>query len=323
MATTYQRFNLLIDSGKRTNKNETNTDFSVNLTNGYKVKMARLKSACIPLTFYNITNNNNSFSYSVYGNAGYTHTYTVSIVAGRYNAEDIVTSVNNKLTAFAPDPVGNLQIQFDNTTGLFTFVYTVNPGDIALYINNSPFLNYIGFTPTQLTNTYQSSHLYIYPLNLPLLLTATNPPSFINTNYLKLTLNYLGSNLLSIDNNQNNTTFFLELDTDYQNDYFGKKLLIQNPADDTGCKNNIYDVPINLQNFKITLTDRNDNILDLNGVDWWCMIEIITEVPVASIIATELSQFIPPNNPNIPSYMIPSQPPVQQKKSNLPLWMRV
>ena len=41
----YQRINLLIDSSQRQNAGDSNSNFSVNLSNAYQVKLARLKKA--------------------------------------------------------------------------------------------------------------------------------------------------------------------------------------------------------------------------------------------------------------------------------------
>jgi hypothetical protein len=314
----YERFNLLIDSSKRTNKNETNTNFSVNLTNGYNVKMARLKSACIPLTFYNITTNNNHMSYELFDITITNHHFEFTIPVGRYSVQDLVDVINEKFDAQKTPEYGYLTLTFDDTTAKFAMTFTAGTQTPALeFISNMCFV-------VKFEALVEFMGFYTNPPNDNLfgvnnVLTSVNVPSFINTDYMKLTINYLGSNLLDIDNNQNNTTFFLELDTDYQNDYFGKKLLVQNFGDDTGCKNNVYDVPIKLQNFKITLTDRNDNIVDLNGVDWWALIEIIVAIPIQAII-NELTQFIPPNNPINPSYL--NQAPTSQSNYNLPPYMR-
>ena len=45
-----EKINLMVDSSKRQNINETSTNFSVNLVNPLFVQTARLKSCCIPLT---------------------------------------------------------------------------------------------------------------------------------------------------------------------------------------------------------------------------------------------------------------------------------
>lgn len=305
----YERFNLLIDSERRTNKDEINTNFSVNLTNGYQVKMARLKSACIPLTFYNITSNNNHLFYQLFDSNISALNYEFSIPTGRYNVVDLVNVINQNFNNLQTVEYGYLTLSFNNNNGNFTFTFTAGTQTPALeFIANmcftikfEPLLDFMGFYTTA-----------INLIGVNNILVSTNNPTFINTDYIKLSLSYLDTTIINIDNHNSNSCFFLEMDTNFKDDYYGKALLIQNIANDTGSKNNVYDTPINLQNFKVTLTDKYDNILDLNGVDWWCMIELITLNPTQSSI-NENEKFIPPNNPNNPSYL---------NKNNIPLYMR-
>jgi hypothetical protein len=81
---------------------------------------------------------------------------------------------------------------------------------------------------------------------------------------------------------------------------------------------------INLQNFKVTLTHANDAIVDLNNVDWWCIIELIVAVPFDNYVA-ESVPYIAPNNQNDPSYLnkiVSSGKPDPTKTGNLPYWLR-
>lgn len=292
----FQRYNILIDSAKRQNKSESSTNFSVNLTNGYNVKMARLKSIMIPLTFYNITTNNNYISCDFLDLSDGSHNTQFTITPGRYSVETLIDAINLQFTTL-PAPYGYFVLSFCSENGAFTFTATDN-------------VNIVSISNTQLCRDLGIEFIYAYKTGP--IITSTLPSIFINTNYLKLSINNLNSNLINIDNNQNNTTFFIELDTDHHNDFYGKKILLTNPADDTGCKNNVYSNPVNLQNFKINITDRNNNILNLNGVDWWCLIEVLAvennEVPTNNV-----TPFVPPNNQQSPEYM---------NKSNLPFFMR-
>lgn len=274
----FNRFNLLIDSSQRQNINEINTNFSVNLSNGYSVKMARLKSVCIPLTYYNITSLNNTLKYlsfSVVSGTVVPAFATLTIPEGRYSVNDLITAVNN---GFISTNVGTITLSYNSVNGFFTF--TIDGGTdpvlsnkVYFYPTPSGLLNYLGFSSTQISSI--AIHPYEYG-NVRPSITSSFVPPFINADYLKLSLNYLDSSIITINNIQTNTTFFLQLDTDFQSDYFGKKINIINPNEDTGSKNIVYSNPINLQNFKITLMDRYDNILNLNGVDWNCLIELIT-----------------------------------------------
>jgi hypothetical protein len=321
----YQRFSLLIDSKKRQIKTESPSNFTVNLTNSYAVKIARLKTGCIPLSSYNITSDNNLFSYNMLDASGVVHGFSFNIPNGKYNVSDLSTTLNQKLQQQPQPQYGLLSVSFNFATGLFTITETPGPDSMPLLylntvtftLNTVPLSTFMGFIPS-------SPGAAISGINY--VLSSNAPPEFVNTNYLKISLNNLSSGMLSIDNIQNNTTFFVELDNDYVSDYLGKNVLLLNYGDDSGGKNNVYTSPIHLQNFKVTLTDRDDKIVDLNGIDWWCVIELIIAVPIDKIIEEEL-QYIAPNFPTQPSYLISKE---QQKKANqqnvnnmMPPWMRV
>ena len=47
--------------------------------------------------------------------------------------------------------------------------------------------------------------------------------------------------------------------------------------EDSGSKNNVYADAINIQNFRVALCDKNNVALDLNDVDWYCIIELFVE----------------------------------------------
>ena len=96
---------------------------------------------------------------------------------------------------------------------------------------------------------------------------------FINSDYLKISLSYLNGQTQDISNKQTSATFIIENTIDYRDDAFGRKLFVQNIDQDTGGKNNIYHTAVRLHTFAVTLTDRDDVVINLNGVDWWCMVE--------------------------------------------------
>lgn len=76
--------------------------------------------------------------------------------------------------------------------------------------------------------------------------------------------------------------------------------------------------PINLQNFKVTLTYRDDDIVNMNGVDWWAIIELVCVVPNNSTITEiQTQQVQEPSNQNIPSYLRN-----QNQNQNITLWMK-
>jgi len=307
----YERYNLLIDSSKRQNQAEPSSSFHVNLSNSYLVKMARLKAAAIPQTWYNITASNNSFSYMFLDDADGSHTYIITLNPGRYSLIDILNNIVNQLST-QPTDYGTLTLTYENTSGRFIFTATgFIPGQGGVYLRMSPLLLYMGFYTNQV-NFFGTT------------IEATNPCALIEqetTNFVAISISYLDTCVITIDNNQHNSTFLLQTYSDINGSYFGQTVATENIADDSGGgKNNVYPSPVQLQNFQVTLTDRNNAQLDLNSYDWWCLIELIVVVPEGN----NSSQFIPhmySNNTDSPSYMIQKQQ--TKPKPDLPLFMRV
>ena len=306
--TTFERYSLLIDSSKRQNLSEPSTNFSVNLTNGYSVKMARFKNACIPLTFYNITSANNAFTYQFSDNHWVLHTYTITIPIGRYTFSDLTSTISSLLGS-QDHTVGTLTLTYNSHSGTFMFTSTPSFGFYA-YIHVTQLITDLGFVSNYGTvPTIQIQGTY----------TSTNPIKFLSIEYLQLSLNYLGSSVITVNNNQSNTTFLLEMPSDSITGYFCEKRLITNINEDTGAKNNVYSTPIQLQSFKVTLSDKDNNIVDLNGYNWWSIIELIVVVDSSTSIPSTLTTNLTPNDPNNPSYLNSTKTAVT---NSTPYWMR-
>ena len=249
----YERYNLLIDSSKRTNQAEPNTNFTVNLQSSYKIKTARLKIASIPLTSYNITALNNSFYAS--DNVGQ---FQIVIDVGFYSVNELLTQVNQQILSNG----SFLVLSFSSSSGLFKLVESDNSSFIINLVLANPLLTYLGFPVSH----NSSSPFY-----------ATSISQFIQADYLKLNINYLNTNQISIDNINSNSTFIIEKNTDFMTHSFGDMIFIQNTMEDSGSKNNVYADAINIQNFRVALCDKNNVALDLNNVDWYCIIELFVE----------------------------------------------
>ena len=249
----YQRINLLIDSSQRQNAGDSNSNFSVNLSNAYQVKLARLKKACIPLTYYNITSNNN-FLQLGFAPSPSTSFINVGIPIGRWTIRDICLFIQN----FIQPGISTFQCIYVPQTSK---VSMQNTGGTAFTINSTTTIGAVlGFTTTGMaTSTAQ---------------TSDSASSLIFTDYLQLTINSLTGTAITVNNAGNSMTFLLELDRDIMGDYFGSQQIITNYVEDSGIKNNVFDNPLSLSNFKVALYDRYGNILNLNGVDWWAVIEL-------------------------------------------------
>ena len=247
----FQKFNLIIDSSKRITNAQLNTNFSVNLQNSYKISGCRLKMISIPLTYYNINSSNNSFVYTDSLGA-----YSIVITDGFYSITSLIAEVNQLITQLG----GILILAYNSNTGLFSLtqsdnsIFIVSAGGYLL-------LNALGFAVTGWSSigTYYASSISAV---------------FINSNYLKLNINYLNTNSISINNINDNSTFLIELNTNFMTQKFGDTLFIQNIIDDSGGKQNTYDEPITLQNFNVALCDNSNMPLKLNNIDWYAVIEL-------------------------------------------------
>ena len=258
------RINLLIDSSHRTNLTETATDFSVSLTNGIRVKMIRLKQCCIPLVFYNITESNNSFSWMI--PSALNAAYTITITPGKYTIYTLIIAMN---TAFAVHalPYGSMSISYDEATGYFTTTFTPIPPVTDTFITSGSLLVALGY-----------DFLNNDPITAIGSATTTAFSSlFCSHEYFKLSINYLDGSIRTINNYQLSTSFVIENNIDNIDDYMGKKLFITNSHEDTGAKNNMYDEALYLQNFRVSLRNHLDEIVSLNGVNWYCILEILAE----------------------------------------------
>lgn len=257
-----ERINLMLDSSKRQNINEAPTNFSVNLVNPLFVQTVRLKSCCIPLTYYNILEA--SMFYTIPQTTGPAESYSFIIPSGRYSISDLLASVNSYLASSASLTYGTVSLAYNYSSGVFTFTLVSGSGTAVnggLTISPSNLTTIMGFTN----------------LSGGFTIASTLPTQLISSDYLKLSLTYLDGNIVNISNSQTSSTFIIENNIDWKSDSFGTKLIIQNPVQDTGGKNNTYTHPIQLQTFKVTIRDRNDNIIDLNGVDWWAMVEVYSQ----------------------------------------------
>ena len=278
------KINLLIDASHRMNHAESTTDFNVHLTTALKVRGVSLKTFCLPLCSHNITTSNNYMSFNI-GTSPPT-IFSITLSPGKYTAASIVTAINEKLTLTLSD-AGLFEIAYDEVRGKFTM--TLLPE--ALTPENGLFF---------LTGTLTADLGFEAGVPNACNVSAIYFPKFLNTmEYFKLSLTYLDGNVMSIDNSQISTTFIIENHLDIADNYMFKKLFITNDTDNNGVKSHIYGEPITLQNFKVTLRNHNDEIVNLNGLNWYCILAIQTcEEQVFEGIATGSG------------------------KSSLPLWMR-
>jgi hypothetical protein len=259
------KINLLIDSAQRMNMSESSTDFNVSLINSIKVKNIKLKHICIPSVIYNITSSNNTIDF-VINTTPLISILSLTMTPGKYTITSLLSALNT-LLATNIAPYGNMQVSYNTNTGYFTITFEPIPPLINQFALSGSLPTALGFEfinyNPMIVNGSSTSTIF--------------SPLFINSSeYFKLSLTYLDGSILYINNSQVSTTFIIENNLNNEDDYMGKKICITNINDDTG-KNNHYEEAVNMQNFKVTLRNQNNEIVNLNNSNWYCVLEVLTE----------------------------------------------
>ena len=280
----FSRLNLLIDTANRQNTSQTSTNFDVMLASSYKVKVARLKQICIPLTNFNITSANNTLKVALADGGGGFTSLTITLDNGRYTITDLYDAINTQLTAgFA-----GTSIEFLNYNGKTKLT---GDGTNNIKIRSASLLaTQLGFADDQIDVDASS-------------VTSTNPTSFLDPEYFKLSIDILTSNTQTIDTNGSSLSFLVEIPDDNTINYYGKRVQVENIVDDNGLKNNVYDNPITLQKFKVILADQDNNTVDLNNANWWAVIELIIQTDNSSPNLTA-TDYLAPLLSAVPTYLL-------------------
>ena len=294
MTNTYESLNLLIDSSQRMNLNEPICDFTAMFSKPLNINMARLKSWCIPYTWYNVTSANNTFTFN--------GTQVLTIPNGNYAWNTLIDAIIAAGTSKTPTASASLNVATGLTTLTFGSATTISGGLTGL-------LQLLGFQAADITGSFTS-------------FTSSLLPQFFTTDYLKLSIKYLDGNNITVNNVPNNMTFLIENPISYSNFVIGDKIMSNDTAQFTGCKSVVFPTAVQLQNTKITLTDANDNVLDLNGVDWWCIVELIYPVSIDNY-QPQTTPYVPPPPATAPNYMNNNTTPLVKSTKPVPqfLWM--
>lgn len=249
---------LIIDSRDREISSQTTTDFSivlnVKLNNITKVS---LKGFQIKLGWYNITSANNVFS--IY-HPGLNDTYTWTITPGRYNSATLVSLVASYIQGLVQvdDPTFTLTPSIDSYTGLITL-----EGNQDFDIVNEQSLELVLGYPDTTTLTGTDSY------------TTTNLPKLNEPTFLKLQIDTIPGSNVVIGDKMNNFTFGIPLNVS-ESATFNDVLTFNNNEqfEHSLC---FRENPINLQSFRVSLRDADDEIIDNHGLDWFVMLEVETE----------------------------------------------
>lgn len=194
-----------------------------------------LTAAEIPYSFYNVGEISNFIRYQI---NGYSTTTAMVVPKGNYDVNSLVTQINSLLQP-------NTSISFDDSTNKFTFTNTVDGG---IRIISSTMNKILGLAEDQIGND----------LSFETSLECTNCCNIQGTSCVYVVVNNMS--IINLDSRGDN------------NGVIGKIQMDGNPGDMcfyTQSENFYFKVsdPY-IQDFDISLTDDDNQLVDFNGVDW-------------------------------------------------------
>lgn len=228
------------------NKSHSNCDFylpNIEIPIQHHIYLS-VKSANIPYSFYNINSNNNNLTY--YVNGVETILY---IDVGNYNAVQLASY----FTKWMP----NFTVTYSSITNKFTFVHSLYNFTISSY---STCLKIIGFDP----------NLPLYLESILKELTSVHCANMQSIQCINIKTNFPTGNIDSYDMKTNKTICCFPVSgMPYSN------IIYENRTD---FRSNLYTNILTYIN--IHITDQNNNIINLNGLDW----TIVLQLDVVSFI---------------------------------------
>lgn len=148
MITNDYRYSLVrVSSEDKVRPIDTNSNFIVNLEQGggilTQVAKVSFKFATVPNVFYNVPSDFNSLAYADSGNPG--NIKVISIAAGQYNVNQLITALQNALNASISS--GTVNITLNQVTQKLTFS-SLGPQLKFYYNDDSTIYNIIGLGQT-------------------------------------------------------------------------------------------------------------------------------------------------------------------------------
>jgi len=188
----------------------------------------------IPYSFYNIDSNNNFLNYII----GET-TYNIYIETGNYNPYQLINVLQNIMQGFT--------ITYDSIKNKFTF--TNNSYEFTI-LNSSTCLRLIGFENT------------IFSVNK--IVTSINSINLQSHHCVCVQSNLLTGSINSANKYESNIICSIPVDKPP----FSMITYINH----NNLKYNLFNNVISTMRLK--LTDQNNNLIDLNGCNWSCTVQL-------------------------------------------------
>lgn len=192
-------------------------------------------SANIPYSFYNIDSTNNTLIYVISSIST-----TITITPGNYNAI--------QLAAYLQSLMPNFRVTYNSITNKFTFLNTTYN---FAFDTSSKCFSILGFSNTNVTSILKS-------------LTSDKCVNMQSKQCINIMSNFATGNISSFDMKSNKMLCCIPLNTQpYSN------IIYENPSN---FRSNLYTNVISYLN--IMITDQENNVLDLNGLDWSLVLQL-------------------------------------------------
>ena len=234
-----QSFQVFLSSSNCDRQGANNSDCTfflptIQLASGHHIWLS-VQSACLPISFYNINNNNNKLVYSLSNNE---IPQTILITPGNYNVITFTTLLNTLLNSLG------FTIVYLKATNKLQFTHSVY--NFTFYTALSTCFSLMGFS---LINQISINRLLVsdYVINLaPIRAFQINIPHIITGNISK-TKNLCQTVLCQIPITQQPHGIV----TYFNSTQFSSNLFV----------NFLYEI-------QVQILDQNSVLLDLNGVEW-------------------------------------------------------
>ena len=236
-----------VDSEDRTNTSVGISDFAIQLGSNIRFNQnrryfCRLENVKIPITFYNINSNYNTLNFNEFDGVTI-DTNTATIPVGNYTISDLIAELATRMNAASTDS-NTYVITYDAITGKVNIAFS--GGSTTVTILSTSTLNpAIGFSTT--TSQVISTNV-----------DGDNVATVQFIRYLKIITRLPVNNYYNTNTRQAVLLRVPITMTRYQFDFYendnGYLLQLSNP--DT------------LKELEFQIRDRNDNIIEFNGVNW-------------------------------------------------------
>ena len=195
--------------------------------------------ASIPYSFYNINSTNNLLNYTLNSVS-----YSITITSGNYNITQLITSLKSLMSGFT--------ISYSSITSKITFSHSTYNFS---FLSTSTCQEILGF---ELKTTYTSTLLS---------LVSVSCISLISIKCINVVSNLLTYNINKSNPNNQSILCCIPITTQPNS--------IIEYKNNNNFRSNLF---INqISNIIIKLTDQNNNILDLNGLDFFFTIQLDIE----------------------------------------------